>query len=78
MPGATATEFARVSGMDKTSLFDKTATARSVAEDGYKGMLAGKLDVISGMTFPQKMMTAFVPVTPKKILLRQIRKMQEV
>jgi short-subunit dehydrogenase len=78
MPGATETEFAKTSGMDKTGLFDKTASARSVAEDGYNGMLAGKLDVISGLTPAQKIMTSFVPITPKKVLLKQIRKMQEV
>ena len=78
MPGATETEFARVSGMDKTTLFNKTATARSVAEDGYNGMLKGKLDVVSGLTGSQKMMMAFIPITPKKMLLKQIRQMQEV
>ena len=78
MPGATETEFAKVSGMDKTSLFAKTASARDVAEAGYDGMLKGKLDVIAGVTFGQKMMLAFVPFTPKKMLLRQIRQVQEV
>jgi short-subunit dehydrogenase len=78
LPGATETEFAKVSGMDKTELFKKTASARSVAQDGYNGMLAGKLDVISGLTFAQKMMMAFIPIMPKKMLLKQVRTMQEV
>jgi len=78
LPGATETEFARTSGMDKTDLFSKTASAQSVAEDGYNAMMTGKLDVISGLSFSQKMMMAFVPLTPKKILLKQVRKMQEV
>jgi short-subunit dehydrogenase len=78
LPGATETEFARVSGMDKTSLFNKTANARSVAEDGYTGMMEGKLDVVSGLTFPQKIMMSTLPLTPKKMLLNQVRKMQEV
>ena len=78
MPGATETEFGRVSGMDKTSMFQKTASARSVAEDGYNGMLKGKLDVISGLTTSQKMMMAMIPFTPKKMLLKQVRQMQEV
>lgn len=75
LPGATETEFAKVSGMDKTAMFKKTASARSVALDGYNGMLAGKLDVISGLTFIQKLMVFFVPITPKKMLLTQMRKM---
>lgn len=78
MPGATETEFGKVSGMDKTSMFQKTANARKVAEDGYNGMLKGKLDVISGLTFSQKMMMAMLPIMPKKMVLKQIRQMQEV
>ena len=78
MPGATETEFAKVSGMDKTDLFSKTASARKVAEDGYNGMLNGKLDVVSGITGSQKMMMAMIPFMPKKTLLKTVRKMQEV
>lgn len=78
MPGATETEFGAVSGMDKTSMFKKTASARKVAEDGYNGMIEGKLDVISGITTGQKMMFAALPFMPKKAKLTQIRKMQEV
>lgn len=78
LPGATETEFARVSGMDKTNLFEKTVSARSVAQDGYDAMQNGRLDVVSGLTFGQKLMTAFIPFTPKKTILRQVRKMQEI
>ena len=78
MPGATETEFARTSGMDKTSLFENTFSAREVAEAGYAGMLEGRLDVIAGVTYMQRLMLRFVPVTPKKTLLKQIREMQEV
>lgn len=78
MPGATATEFGRISGMDKTELFKKPATARRVAQDGYEGMLKGKLDVISGLTSAQKLMAAILPLTPKKMILKQVRQMQEV
>ena len=53
-------------------------SARSVAEDGYNGMLKGKIDVVSGLTFSQKMMMSMIPITPKKVLLKQIRQMQEV
>jgi short-subunit dehydrogenase len=77
MPGATATEFGATSGMDKTELFNKTASARSVAEDGYDGMINGKLDVISGLTFSQSLMMKMVPFTPKKMLLKQVRTLQQ-
>jgi short-subunit dehydrogenase len=78
MPGATESEFGATSGMDKTQMFTKTASARSVAEDGYNAMLKGKIDVVSGLSGAQKMMMAMIPFTPKKMLLKQIRRMQEV
>lgn len=78
MPGATETEFGATSGMDKTEVFKKTVSARSVAEDGYNGMLKGKIDVVSGLTGYQKFMMAMVPFMPKKTLLKTMRKMQEV
>ncbi len=77
LPGATETEFAQVSGMDKTSLFNKMVSARSVAEDGYNGMLDGKLDVISGLKFVQHMMIRAIPFMPKRMVLKQVREMQE-
>lgn len=77
MPGPTATEFGKISGMDKTALFDKPATSRSVAEDGYDGMLAGKLDVISGLPLATSVLLKLSPLFPKNILLQQIRKMQK-
>lgn len=78
MPGATATEFGKVSGMDKTSLFKKAASSRKVAEDGYNAMLKGKLDVISGLPLSLRIMIAMVPLSPKKMVLSQTRRMQEV
>lgn len=77
LPGATETEFGSTSGMDKTDLFKNTASPRSVAQDGYDAMLAGKLDVISGVTMTQRLMLASIALTPKKLLLSQIRKAQE-
>lgn len=78
LPGATETEFAKTSGMDKTDLFKHTFSAHSVAKEGYQAMLDGKLDVIAGVTLGQKMMMNMIPLTPKKMLLKQIRNMQEI
>ncbi len=78
MPGATETEFGRVSGMDKTEMFKKTASAHKVALAGYNGMLKGKLDVVAGLPLMQRMMMAAIPFSPKKMVLKQIRTMQEV
>ncbi len=78
MPGATESEFAKTSGMDKTSLFEEAFSAREVAKDGYEAMEAGKLDIITGVSFAQRMMLATIPLAPKKMIMSQIRKMQEV
>jgi len=78
MPGATETNFGQVSGMDKTEMFKNTASARTVAEDGYNGMIDGKMDVTSGLSISQKIMTSIIPMIPKKALLKQIKKMQDV
>lgn len=78
LPGATESEFAKTSGMDKTNLFSNTSSAKDVAREGYNGMMEGKLNVIAGVTFSQRMMMGMAPVLPKKMLLRQIRQMQEV
>ncbi|MCR9131366.1 MAG: SDR family oxidoreductase [bacterium] len=79
LPGATETEFAETSGMDKTSLFDRNvASARMVAEAGYDGMMIGKLDVIAGISSFQKFQLLISPIMPKKLVLTQIRKLQEV
>ena len=78
LPGATETEFGAISGMDKTPMFQKMATASSVANDGYNAMMRGELDVVSGLTFAQKLIMKMIPFTPKKMLLQYVRQMQEV
>lgn len=78
LPGSTETEFARTSGMDRTSQFDRAASARSVAQDGYHAMLAGKLNTLSGVPLSQRVMIAAIPFVPRKLFLRQVRKMQEI
>ena len=77
LPGATETDFGKVSGMDKTPLFNKTASARTVALDGYEGMLSGKLNIISGVSLWQRIQMAFIPLTPKSFVLRETRRLQE-
>jgi hypothetical protein len=78
MPGATETAFAKTSGLEGTDLFKNTANPRRVAEDGYQAMMKGKLDSVSGLPFSLRISTALLPFIPKKIMLKQIRKMQEL
>lgn len=77
MPGATETGFGATSGMDKTDLFKNVASVSKVAEAGYNGMIEGKLDVISGLTFAQKIMIKSIPILPKKLALKQVMEMQQ-
>ncbi len=77
MPGATETKFASTSGMDKTSLFNKTVPASVVAKAGYEGMMEGKLNVIAGVPFGLRMSLALAPFMPKKMLLNTIKKQQQ-
>lgn len=63
-PGATATEFAQVSGTDKLLLFSAAvADAASVARDGYKGMFAGRSLVVSGLK--NKIMLQLLRIAPR-------------
>ncbi|QWX85298.1 SDR family oxidoreductase [Cellulophaga sp. HaHaR_3_176] len=78
MPGATESDFGKTSGMDKTSAFESPADAKSVALDGYNAMMNGDLDVITGLPFAMKVITKLLPFIPKKVLLKQVRKMQDV
>jgi hypothetical protein len=64
--------------MEQTSLFDSTFNARDVAADGYKAMVEGKLNELAGVTLGQRMMMKTAPLMPKRLMLRQIRQMQEV
>ncbi len=78
LPAATDTGFASSAGMAKAKLFQNAASARSVAEDGYQGMLAGKRKVVSGLNPMMKAMMLALPFVPEKLALNQIRKMQEL
>jgi len=77
LPWATDTEFWKVSWMDKTSLFSKTASAQDVALDGYKAMQEWKLNIISGMWFTQRLTMKLLPFLWKKMVLKMVRKGQE-
>lgn len=77
LPGATATEFGEVSGLDKTPLFDKTFSAESVAKAGYAGMLNRKLNVLAGLSFSQKVMLKLIPLFPLSFVLKRMKELQK-
>lgn len=79
-PGATDTEFEKVSGLDKTNLFtaEKVFTAKEVAKDGYQAMLKGDLLKLSALTSMNKLLLKNMNLFPTKRVLEQIKSRQEV
>ena len=77
LPGPTETGFGAHSGMEKTAIYDKTASPAEVAKDGYEAMLDGELEIISGVSGLQKLEFKLVPFVPKKKLINRIRKGQQ-
>lgn len=69
MPGAMATGFAAAGGLDDTKLFANAVSPAKVAEEGYKGMLAGTINVTSGLVAWQKPFMRLVPLAPRKTIL---------
>ncbi len=78
LPGATQTGFGDHSGMNKTAIYKKPANAADVARDGYDAMMAGEMEVISGIPFSQRIELAVAPLMPKKKLVDRMRRNQEV
>lgn len=78
MPWATETEFAQVSGADDTALFAKPFAVSGVAQDGYDAMISGQLDVLTGLSWVQKLMMYLLPLLPKKLVMSQVYTMQKI
>lgn len=69
MPGAMETGFAKAGDLADTKLFSHAVDPMQVAKDGYAGMMAGKLNVISGLVSWQKPFLSLAPLFPKKSML---------
>jgi hypothetical protein len=78
-PGATETEFEKVSGLDKTPLFtkEKVFQAKGVAEDGYVAMLRGDLVKMTALSAGNKFLLKNMSLFPAKRVLQQIKSRQE-
>ncbi len=75
-PGAVRTEFAEQADLEDTSMFEKAASSRSVAEVGYNAMMKGKLIAINELGLSIQLQY-LIPFVPKKMVLSMIKKMQE-
>ncbi len=76
-PGATESGFQKAAAMENSSLVKnkKLPDAAEVAEFGYKAMMAGKMTVIHG--FLNKLLTASVRFSPRKLVVAIARKVTE-
>ena len=78
LPGATKTAFGDHSGMNKTAIYKKPASAKEVATDGYKAMLKGEVEVIAGLGWDQRMELKFIPFMSSESLIKRIKKQSSV
>jgi len=75
-PGPTRTGFQKRGVMEDSRLVQgQIADARSVAAAGYRGMMRGKTIVIPG--FSNKLIPWVVRVSPRGVVTRVVRRMQE-
>lgn len=60
--------------MNKTPIYKKPASAKEVAKEGYKAMEEGKIEVIAGLPWEQRVELAFIPFIPKKAIIQRMKK----
>ena len=61
----------------KVIVFDEFVEVDTEAFEGYQEMLQGKMNVVSAMTRLQKIGLFLTKITPKKLVMAEIRKLQE-
>jgi short-subunit dehydrogenase len=75
-PGPTETGFVAAAGMGDSKLFDRAVMdARTVAEAGYRGLLAGKAIVIPG--FRNNLLARSIGFFPRNLVTKVVRGIQE-
>ena len=75
-PGPTETGFVAAAGLGDSKLFERAVMdARTVAEEGYRGLLDGKAIVIPG--FRNNLMARIVGLAPRKLVTKVVRGIQE-
>lgn len=78
LPGATKTAFGDTSGMNKTAIYKKPASAAEVALDGYNAMEKGEVEVIAGLGWNQRIELKMIPFLSSKSLIKRIKKQSAV
>ena len=75
-PGPTQTRFSAEAKMQDSRLFNRTLSAREVAEAGYSGMMKGKPVVVVGA---RNKAVAWAPrFVPRRVAMKAVRKAHEL
>ena len=75
-PGPTETGFVAAAGMGDSKLFDRAVMdARTVAVEGYRGLLAGKAVVIPGLR--NNLLARSIGLFPRNLVTKVVRGIQE-
>lgn len=76
-PGPTASDFQERAKMQNSGLVKgkKMMDARTVAEVGYRGLMAGRTVVIPGLG--NKLLTQSLRLSPRSVVTKMVRRMQE-
>jgi hypothetical protein len=75
-PGPTETGFVAAAGMGDSKLFDRAVMdARTVAVEGYRGLLAGKTIVIPGLR--NNLLARSIGFFPRGLVTKVVRRIQE-
>lgn len=77
MPWATETWFWKQAWLEGTKLFEKTVPASLVAREWYEAMLQGKMNIISWVSFMQRITFALIPFLPKSKVLDMVYDLQK-
>lgn len=72
-PGPVDTDFAKEANLEDTSVFADAAPVDQVAQDGFEGMMRGKLVVITGLPTYYRLLLGLLPLLPRKFVLKQAR-----
>ncbi len=63
-PGATATNFGKIAGVESTKLFNNAMSSKEVAAKAYKGLMKNKMTIITG--WMNALMASSVRFIPRK------------
>lgn len=69
MPAPTKTAFIQRSNVSGSKMFEDLADPKKVALEGYSAMLEGKLNILSGFNFWQKLRLKIIPLIPENLIL---------